>query len=414
MSGSGATPPVYRREGEKYPVPPPTTAKNAGAQPTPQGAEASATVPIPPVRWGIPSPPVPSQRSGAVQPQRPEAPIPPVRMPHASGVVQQRKSGAAPHGTPSNAIPPVRMAGTTPPAQPQMAGAATPQRTAVQIPPVRMPGATAFVQLQQPRRGGVPPVTTTGQRNHLKTDIDTHNANHGGTGDAPGEKVRLHFLSTQAKLPVLATPVNASQQAPPPARYWPQPMPQVLQTMIPYNRKSEAGAAPYTHPVQASMVDSPGSRSAKRPPSPSPSVPFSVPPVMSRFGGSLQCMWNPRRQIATVRESLIQVAKDLGMLAETVNYELGRSPESVDTQALSRGLKVARDLGLEAQNAIRYDEDLDPRLPQAYKWLLALYEDHKRALKQYRQSDDYLDQLIAASNRQSRASNPLGRFMEDF
>jgi hypothetical protein len=243
-----------------------TPVQNAGASPPHQGAQTSATGPVPPVRWATPAAPMQPKMSGAEQTQRSVATIPPVRIPLTSASGQQRMTGAATQGETGNAIPPVRMAGNTHAVQPKRSGAAMPQRaavpippvrmlgaagyvpshmhtavqpqspapkppprpvvpiplvrradeetnrrqerpgvaqpqrSAVPIPPVRMPGATGIVQPQTSSLGGVRLVTDTGQPNHPTRSQKSFSANQGMTGAAPGERVHLNFLSTQANL----------------------------------------------------------------------------------------------------------------------------------------------------------------------------------------------------------------------
>ena len=142
------------------------TATTAGVPPLAQRAQVSATVPIPPVRWTPPSPPVQPKMSGAVPTQRPAVTIPPVRFPHASGSVPPQVSDLSTQGQLGNALPPVRMAGTNPPAQPKMWEAATLPRGTVSIAPVRLPGTGGPVQPDMPPPcpgEPIPPVRWTAQ-----------------------------------------------------------------------------------------------------------------------------------------------------------------------------------------------------------------------------------------------------------
>jgi hypothetical protein len=208
-----------------------------------------------------------------------------------------------------------------------------------------------------------------------------------------------------------------------PSVYRPLPVPKVLQRKISSGAmpKARQASLPVAPPVfrpqpvpkvlqtKSASAYSPESRSAKRPLSPFPSAPFSVPAVRSRSGVSLQCAMRPRASAVAKPsyEELLQAAKDLGLLSETVNDAISRSPIAVD-QALRNGLQRARNLGVEAQTELRYENpELNPALPRAYADLLALYDKHQRAVKSYYQSDDYLRVLINKSNEESWANNPL-------
>jgi hypothetical protein len=172
-----------------------------------------------------------------------------------------------------------------------------------------------------------------------------------------------------------------------PPVYRPQPVPKVLQT------KSSVNGSEAKKIVQP-KVFSPQRKS-----------------VTSRLGVSVQCAMRPVQPplIKPSRESLIQAAKDLSLLAQTVKDALDESPRGVDTRVLSRALDHAWDLGRAAQEHIRWNEDLNPRLPQVYSELLALFRNHERAVKAFNESEDGLKELIEQSNQQSFANNPLIR-----
>jgi len=91
----------------------------------------------------------------------------------------------------------------------------------------------------------------------------------------------------------------------------------------------------------------------------------------------------------------------------TVKDVLDDSPLGVDTRALSRAMHHAWELGRYAQEDVRWGRDLNPELLQAYANLMALYKNHKSAVKAYDASDAGLQEAIDQSNQESFASNPL-------